>query len=70
MWIVEPDRDPTGLPIREIIHLDTIVCGAHLIGVYWEAFLPRGLTFNRSLDIFCAYYVDEYIDHHAYEIAY
>jgi len=70
MWIVEPDRDLAGFPIREIIHLDTIVRGAHLIGVYGEAFLPCGLTFDHSLDIFRAYYVNKYIDHHAYEIAY
>ena len=70
MWIVQPDRDPSGLPIREIIHLDTIERAAHLIGVYGDAFLPRDLTFDRSLDIFRAYYVNKYIDHHAYEIAY
>ena len=70
MWIIEPDRDPTGLPICETIHLDTIVHGTHLIGVYGEAFLPHGLTFNHSLDIFHAYYVNKYIDHHTYEIAY
>jgi hypothetical protein len=70
MWIVQPDRDLSGLPIREIIHLDTIVRAAHLIGVYGNAFLPCDLTFDRSLDIFRAYYVNKYIDHHAYEIAF
>jgi hypothetical protein len=70
MWVVEPNRDPTGLPICKIIHLDTIVCGAHLIGVYREALLPHGVTFDCSLDIFHTYYVNKYIDHHTYEITY
>ncbi|KAF8488240.1 hypothetical protein F5888DRAFT_1623289, partial [Russula emetica] len=70
MWIVQPDKDPSGLPIRQIIHLDTIVRAAHLIGVYGDGFLPRDLTFDRSLDVFRAYYVNKFIDHHAFEIAY
>ena len=71
MWIVQPDKDvSSGLPIRQIIHLDTIVRAAHLIGVYGDVFLPRELTFDRSLDAFHAYYVNKFIDHHAFEIAY
>jgi hypothetical protein len=71
MWIVQPDIDvSSGLPIRQIIHLDTIVRAAHLIGVYGDKFLPRKLTFDRSLDVFRAYYVNKFIDHHAFEIAY
>jgi hypothetical protein len=71
MWIVQPDKDvSSGLPIQQVIHLDTIVRAAHLIGVYGDKFLPRGLTFDRSLDVFRSYYVNKFIDHHAYEIAY
>jgi len=71
MWIVQPDKDvSSGLPIRQIIHLDTIVRAAHLIGVYGDVFLPRELTFDHSLDVFHAYYVNKFIDHHAFEIAY
>lgn len=70
MWIVQPDRDLSGLPIHEIIHLDAIVYAAHLIGVYGNAFLPHDLTFDHSLNIFCTYYVNQYIDHHTYEITF
>ncbi|KAN0107708.1 hypothetical protein V8E52_009875 [Russula decolorans] len=71
MWIVQPDKDvSSGLPIRQVIHLDTIVRAAHLIGVYGDKFLPRGLTFDHSLDVFHSYYVNKFIDHHAYKIAY
>jgi hypothetical protein len=65
-----PDRDPTGLPICKTIHLDTVVHAAHLIGVYGGTFLPRDLTFDCSLGVLRTYYVNKYIDHHAFETAY
>ena len=70
MWVVQPDTASSGAPIWTVIHLDTIVCAAHLIGVYRNGFVPCDLTFDRSLDIFRVYYVNKYIDHHAFETAY
>ena len=51
MWIVEPDIKGSK-PVLEVIHLDTILCGAHLIGVSGTGFLPNDLdfTFDKSLD--------------------
>ena len=63
MWVVQPDTAPSGAPIWTVIHLDTIVRAAHLIGVYGNGFVPRDLTFDRSLDIFRAYYVNKYKGH-------
>ena len=53
-----------------VIHLDTIVRASHLIGVYGDRFLPRGISFHNSLDVFDTFYVNKYIDHHTFEIAY
>lgn len=64
MWIVKPD------PNLSVVHLDTILRAAHLIGVYGKQLMPKQLSFSQSLDIFRAYYVNKYIDHHSFEIAF
>jgi hypothetical protein len=71
MWIVEPDFR-RGKPCLEVIHLDTVLRGAHLIGVSGTHFLPKdsNFTFDKSLDAFSSFYVNKYADHHAYEIAF
>jgi hypothetical protein len=70
MWVVKPDSNPGGLPNISVVHLDTILRAAHLIGVYGRHFVPRQVVLTQSLDIFRAYYVNKYIDHHAFEIAF
>ena len=71
MWMVEPDF-LRGKRVLEVIHLDSILCGAHLIGVSGSHFLPSDPVFNfsRSLDAFKTFYVNKYVDHHAHEIAF
>ncbi|KAK6981199.1 hypothetical protein R3P38DRAFT_3333863 [Favolaschia claudopus] len=59
-----PDR------IMDIIHVDTILRAAHLVGIYGEHFLPRHFPFSESLDSFKAFYINKYADHHAHEIAF
>ena len=70
MWIVERDINPDGLPSAAVIHLDSIVRAAHLLGVCGNDFVPKKLSHDASLDAFHAYYVNKYIDHHAFEIAF
>ena len=70
MWIVEPDFDANGQREMEVVHLHSILRGAHLIPVYGHDYIPRDIQHMESLDIFRAYYVNKYIDHHAFEIAF
>jgi hypothetical protein len=70
MWIVKPDVDEFGSPIRHVIPLGSIIRAAHLIGVYGDSRLRSNVTFENSLDAFPSYYVNKYIDHHAFETAY
>ena len=70
MWVVEPDILEDGEHHAAVIHLDSIFRAAHLIPVYGEEFVPTYLSFTDSLDAFRAYYVNKYIDHHAFEIAF
>jgi len=65
MWIVVPEVDNDGCRVQSVVSLDSVVRGAHLIGVYGSEFIPVELHFSESLDAFKAYYVNKYIDHHA-----
>ncbi|KAJ7312608.1 hypothetical protein DFH08DRAFT_628048, partial [Mycena albidolilacea] len=69
MRIVEPDLDNRGQRIMFIIHVDTILRGAHLIDIYGTRFLPRHFKYSDSLDRFEAFYINKYADHHVHEIA-
>ena len=62
MWIVQPDPGDNGL---DVIHLDTMLRGAHLIGVA-NGFTPK-IKFTESLDAFKAFYVNKYADYHTHE---
>ena len=72
MWIVEPDYTAGKKPLLEIIHLDTILRGAHLIGVADTNYLPSQPKIDclMALDSFKSFYVNKFADHHAHEIAF
>ncbi|KIK05406.1 hypothetical protein K443DRAFT_641183 [Laccaria amethystina LaAM-08-1] len=70
MWKVEPDFDNMGNLAMSIIHLDSMVRGAHLMGIAGTTRIPHHLTFDHSLDAFQGFYVNKYIDHHAHEYAF
>jgi len=69
MWMVEPEVAPDGAPVISVIHLDCVLCAAHLLPIYGDAPIPINMTFHDSLDAFPAYYVNKYADHHAFKIA-
>jgi hypothetical protein len=65
MWIVERSRSG----VSQVIPLNAIYRAAHLIPVFHGvATLSRTLSAANSLDHFRYYYVNKFIDHHAFEI--
>lgn len=68
LWRVEPDCDARGRRRSSVIHIDTILRSAHLIGVAASQQLPRSFTHHDSLYAFRLFYVNKYADHHAHEI--
>lgn len=70
MWIVRRDLGEDGAPKACILHLDTIVRAAHLIAMYGDVWVPKGASHTQSLDLFESYYINKYIDHHAFETAF
>jgi len=70
MWIVEPDVCEDGKSITDIIHLDTIICAAHLLPVFKDGLVSRTLSFTDTLDKFHTFYANKYVDHPAFQISF
>jgi hypothetical protein len=70
MWMAEPESDEDGDPVISVVHIDCIFRAAHLIPVYGNKFIPKHLTLHQSLDVFRTFYVNKFVDHHAFETAF
>ncbi|OBZ68295.1 hypothetical protein A0H81_11950 [Grifola frondosa] len=66
MYIVRPESK-RGAPILSVLHLNTIVRAAHLIGVYGTQTVPHNLTEHHALDAHKYFYVNRFADHHMFE---
>ncbi|KAJ7080159.1 hypothetical protein B0H15DRAFT_924417 [Mycena belliarum] len=69
MWIVEPEMAGRNR-LTTIVHLDSLLRGAHLIPVYGAAHIPIGFRYIHSLNAFKSFHVNKYVDHHANEITF
>lgn len=58
MWIVDRDYERDGSRSMELIHLDTVIRGAHLIPIYGENFVSIDLTSDVSLDKYDSFHVN------------
>jgi hypothetical protein len=70
LWRVVPDFDDHGRRSAAVIHIDSILRGAHIIGVSGTELLPSNFTYHDTFDAFNLFYVNKYADHHAHEIAF
>ncbi|KAI0246864.1 hypothetical protein BJV78DRAFT_1092561, partial [Lactifluus subvellereus] len=71
MWKLQREQDVDGeQPVGpvQVIHLDTILRGAHLLPCYGSGFLPVELKHTDSLDAWDCYFVNHFIDQHAHEL--
>ena len=66
---MEPNFDDHGYWVMSVVHIDSIVRGVHLLPIFrGDAAIPRDdINFSHTLDIFTAFYVNKYIDYHAFE---
>ena len=68
MWVVEPTYGENGSRFMSVVHVDPIIHAAHLLPVFQGlSTLPPQLTFSKTLDSFCAFYINKYINYHAFE---
>ena len=69
--MVQPEVEDDGSPTISVLHLDCIFCAAHLLPIYSNDPIDS-ISPHNSLDIFPVFssYVNKYIDHHAFQIAF
>jgi hypothetical protein len=70
MWVIKPDSTDDGENLVSIIHLDTVVRACQLIPIFGPQIVSRTLSCTDTLDSFTYFYVNKYVDHHAFEIAF
>lgn len=52
----------------DVVHVDSIVRAAHLTPIYGPEPVPDDLSFTETLDVFAAFYLNCWIDHHMYNL--
>jgi hypothetical protein len=52
----------------EVIHLDSIIWGAHLLLHYGSGFLPEDFDARDALDAFQSYFVNQLFDDHIHAL--
>ena len=69
-WLVEPDVNAdTGEPHIAVIHLDSIYRAVHLMPAHLNTnFIDLSITMHTSLDTFKLFYVNNFVDHHAFAV--
>jgi len=71
LWVVEPDHEDDGDPSVTIIHVDSIFRAAHLLPRYQtNQFTSQLLTMHDTLDTFKMFYVNKFVEYHAFVIAF
>ena len=71
MWVVGPESTRQGTRHMGIIHLDSIVRGAHLLPKFpSDVPVYREINCMNVLDVYSSFYVNKFIDHHAFELAF
>ena len=70
-WVVRPESTRRGVRHMGVIHLDSIIRGAHLLPRFpSDAPVYREINYMNALDLYTSFYVNKFIDHHAFEIVF
>ena len=67
MWTMQMEHDRHGQPTIEIIDVDSIARGAHLLPIYGSSRVPDDFSHQDTLDSFNSFFVNHFIDHHTHE---
>ena len=68
MYMVHLERDRRGKTEIQVISVDSIIRGAHLLPVYGEGRVPRSITYSNVLDKGRSFFINHYVDHHVHEL--
>ena len=67
MWVVKPEYTQNNWHFSSIIHLNSVLRGIHLLPVHKKCMVIQAHSHSRSLDIYRRFYMNKYIDYHAFE---
>jgi hypothetical protein len=67
MWTMQMEHDRHGQPTIEIIDVDSIAQGAHLLSIYGFSRVLNDFSHHDALDSFNSFFVNHFIDHHTHE---
>lgn len=67
LWMVRPEYDLRHQRTLEVVHVDSIARGCHLIPNYGTQALPEDFTYHYALTSFPSYYVNSFVDNHAHQ---
>ena len=67
LWVVELEKIAGQKPVQ-VIHLETIVRGSHLLPEFGDGFHSEDFSFVDALDAFRTFYVNQHIDYHAHQL--
>ena len=71
LWVMQPESTRHGVPHMSVIHLNSIVRGAHLLPLFpSDAPVYQEVNYMNILDVYTSFYVNKYVDHHMFEIAF
>ena len=71
MWTVQPEFVRREVRHMGVIHVDSIVRSAHLLPIFpSDAPVYREVNYMNVLDVYTSFYVNKFIDHHAFELAF
>ena len=69
MYTLEPDHNHNGQPVTAVIHLDTVFRAAHLLPIFHNhPALLKHQCFEQTLNLFSKFYINQYIDYHAFKL--
>ncbi|KAJ3980770.1 hypothetical protein F5890DRAFT_1418942 [Lentinula detonsa] len=72
LWMVKPvvwdQAQPQSSCSAQVVHLESLIRGVHLIPVFGSHPVPPKLKYNQSLDVFKLFYVNKFADYHTNEI--
>ena len=68
LWMVKHNLD-RGSKVMSIVHLNTILHGAHLIGILGKPFIPKDMPSTDLLSAFKTFFMNKYIDYRTHKIA-
>ena len=68
MWTVRLEKDRWKQPVFEVINVDSIVRGAHLLPIFGTQRVPERFLFHEALDRYKSFFVNHFVDHHVHEL--